>query len=75
MNPRRRRRLRRRRHLRAWVETWSHKAPLRWGEAWREYAATGWPFLLDFDTAQQFRGWRQYGAQAGLRAYRRGYRP
>ena len=75
MNPRRRRRLRHRRRLCAWVETWAHKAPENWTEAWREYVITGWPFLLDFDTANRAPGWRRWGAQAGLAAFRRGAKP
>lgn len=79
MNPRRRRRLRRRHRLCAWVESWAQQLsatyPLRWAEAWREYARTGDSFLLSFDDAQRSPGWRTWGIQAGLRAYRQGARP
>ena len=75
MNPRRRARLRRRRHLRAWVKTWVHWAPWDWAEAWKECAATGCLHPLDFYTAECIRGWRRWGVRAGLAAYRQGRRP
>lgn len=87
MNPRRRARLRRRRHLRAWVKTWEHgtsRDDLRlstwmdlrnWAQVWTIYARTGDSFELDCADAHKEPGWRRWGVRAGLRAYRRGHRP
>lgn len=67
--------MRRRHRLLAWVASWAASAPGRWAEPWREYARTGWSFELDFASSYREPGWRTYGVQAGLAAYRQGRRP